>query len=218
MKFTLVRCGAALLTATGGKPAMAQFTGPDAYNKNAASKVMRDDPAVATQIRQNPSLLNDPAYMRTHPNLSNFVAKNPSAVPYLTGGFYRPTGAMGDPRNFSQWMYNHPDINREFESKPDLATNQEYLEHHPEWREYLEHHTEIREHFEDHNWRYRDWYQHHQWKDRDNWYKDRQAWWQSHEAQEHAAREQKEYQEPSPGHHDNGHHYGWYKHHDHDDH
>jgi hypothetical protein len=79
MKFTLVRCGAALLTATDGKPAMAQFTGPDAYNKNAVSKVMRDDPAVATQIRQNPSLLNDPAYMRTHPNLSNFVAKNPSA-------------------------------------------------------------------------------------------------------------------------------------------
>jgi hypothetical protein len=43
------------------------------------SKFLNEHPNLAKQLRDNPSLVNDPEFVRTHPNLREYLRNNPEA-------------------------------------------------------------------------------------------------------------------------------------------
>ena len=125
---------------------------------------MDGHPEIAEQLRKNPALIDNKDFVVGHPALQEFLAnhpgvreeykENPSQFMAREQNFDRreDSGMHGDRDvtrgelgSFHDFLEDHGKIAGELSKKPSLATNQEYLEKHPELRDYLKAHPEVHE-------------------------------------------------------------------------
>jgi GrpB-like predicted nucleotidyltransferase (UPF0157 family) len=118
---------------------------------------MDTHPEIAEQLRKNPSLVDNKEFVENHPALRDFLAnhpgvreeykENPTAFMRQEerfdrredSGMHRDSDVTrGELSSFHDFLQGHTNIAGELSQNPALATNQEYLENHPELREYLQ--------------------------------------------------------------------------------
>ncbi|MGH7933836.1 MAG: hypothetical protein ACREQN_11820 [Candidatus Binataceae bacterium] len=103
-------------------------------------------PDVAQQLRQNPKLINDPHYLKTHPSLRDYLHKHP---------------------NVAQAYRSHPERFMHRENKYQNSDNYHgeakanYQQHHDQ--DWNQHHGESGAHYQEHHEQHHDqgWNQHH---------------------------------------------------------
>jgi len=127
-------------------------------------RFMDSHPEIAEQLRKNPALVNNKEFVRGHPALQEFLTQHPSAREEYKenpAGFMnqeqrfdrQQDSAMprdhdvtrGELSSFNEFMEDHNKVAGELSKNPSLATNQEYLENHPELRSYLNSHPKVQE-------------------------------------------------------------------------
>jgi hypothetical protein len=121
-------------------------------------------PEIAEQLRKNPSLVDNKEFVQNHPALQEFLAyhpgvreeykENPTAFMRQEDRFDRHEDSgmrhdndvtRGELSSFHEFLGGHSSIDSELSKNPSLATNQEYLENHPELREYLKSNPQVHE-------------------------------------------------------------------------
>jgi len=127
-------------------------------------RFMDSHPEIAEQLRKNPALVNNKEFVQGHPALQEFLTQHPSAREEYKEN---PAGFMnqeqrfdrqqdsvmprdhdvtrGELSSFNEFMEDHNKVAGELSKNPSLATNQEYLENHPELRSYLNSHPKVQE-------------------------------------------------------------------------
>lgn len=125
---------------------------------------MDSHPEIAEQLRKNPSLVDNKEFIENHPALREFLAnhpgvreeyrENPTAFMRQEERFDRREDAgrgrdrdvtRGELSSFNEFLESHNNISSELSKNPSLATNQEFLENHPELREYLKANPRVNE-------------------------------------------------------------------------
>jgi hypothetical protein len=119
-------------------------------------------PEIAEQLRKDPSLVDNRKFVDDHPPLRQFLADHPAVRAEIKQD---PNAFMRDERRFDQhgdmgmrgdrdwdhhqlfsfneFLKGHQSIAGELARDPSLATNQEYLENHPDLRDYLQANPEV---------------------------------------------------------------------------
>ncbi len=127
-------------------------------------------PEIAEQLRKDPSLVDNRQFVADHPDLQKFLAdhpgmseeyrENPNAFMRDEGRFDRREDAGNgmhrdrdvnerEIASFNEFMGNHDKIADDVSKNPSLASNQEYLENHPELKQYLNAHPEVHQQLND---------------------------------------------------------------------
>ena len=127
-------------------------------------RFMDSHPEISEQLRKNPALVANKEFVEGHPALKEFLAthpvlreeykENPKAFMRQEERFDRAqdnrmrgdrdvTG--GELSSFHEFLEGHSNISSELSKNPSLATNQEYLENHPELRSYLQANPRVHE-------------------------------------------------------------------------
>ncbi|MGA2409180.1 MAG: hypothetical protein ABSG46_02185 [Candidatus Binataceae bacterium] len=122
-------------------------------------------PNTASELQQNPSLINNPnwmshhqgleEYMSEHPYVRNEVHQNPGAFIENGGHWNWNNGGYGynggNPNNGAAWRFDHgylsehPEVANQLALHPALADNSAYLSSHPGLSDYLQNHPTIRQ-------------------------------------------------------------------------
>jgi len=126
-------------------------------------RFMDAHPEIAEQLRRDPSLVDNKEFAQNHPALQEFLnthpgvreeyKENPNAFMHQEERFDRREDATrgdndvtrGELSSFHNFLADHSNISGELSKNPALATNQEYLENHPELRTYLQSHPQVHE-------------------------------------------------------------------------
>ena len=114
-------------------------------------------PEIAEQLRKNPSLIENKEFVENHPALKEFMAAHPDvrlAYQQNPTGFMKQEQAYdrredgivhrdrdvtrAELSSFNEFLGSHNNISTELSRNPSLATNQEFLENHPELKNYLQ--------------------------------------------------------------------------------
>lgn len=120
-------------------------------------RFMDAHPEIAEQLRKNPSLVDNKEFVENHPALRDFLANHPGVreeykdnpTAFMRqeerfdrredSGMHRDNDVTrGELSSFHEFLQGHGTIAGELSKNPSLATNQEYLENHPELRDYLQ--------------------------------------------------------------------------------
>jgi len=111
----------------------------------------------ADQLRKDPSLADNPEFVRNHPALQTYLQdhpelreqlkSNPNAFMQQEARYTRDDNREdGMDRNgvthrqaasFGEFLGGHSEISQRLSEDPSLVKNQEYMENHPELRQYL---------------------------------------------------------------------------------
>jgi len=122
-------------------------------------------PEIAQQLRKDPSLIDNKEFVQSHPALREYLADhtwardtfkdNPTAFMRQEDRYDRHEDSMrgdrdsdvtrGELSSFHEFLEGHSNIAGELSKNPALATNQEYLENHPELRDYLHANPQVHE-------------------------------------------------------------------------
>lgn len=145
--------------------------GDDATRRQLASmdRFLDSHPEIAEQLRKDPLLLDNQKFLTAHPALQDYlqqhpeirqeVAENPNAFMREEDRFDRhEDNRDGDHRwdsdhdanrgglaSFHEFLGGHSAIADQLARDPQLATNQEYMENHPELRTYLQSHPDVQQ-------------------------------------------------------------------------
>jgi hypothetical protein len=108
---------------------------------------------VRSDLTKNPNLINDPAYLRDHPNLKAYLDQHPQTRDQLRenpSAFMRaeqsyeasensaaPQGAI---EIFDHWLDTHSDVRADLYNNPNLINDPVYLRDHPNLKAYLDQH------------------------------------------------------------------------------
>ena len=122
-----------------------------------------DHREIAEQLRKDPSLVDNPEYEKSHPELQSYlenhpnireeIKENPNVFMRKEDRYDRHEGdrdrdhdtTRGELARFDQFLDGHPEVARELRRDPSLVDNQEYEKNHPELQAYLADHPQIRE-------------------------------------------------------------------------
>jgi hypothetical protein len=112
----------------------------------------------AEQLRRDPALVDNPqfvkghpelqAYLQDHPGIREELEQNPNLLRQQASRFdHRDDGTDRDAmhRQFGEFLGGHSAIAQQLSSDPSLAKNQEFLANHPELRDYLNAHPDARQ-------------------------------------------------------------------------
>jgi hypothetical protein len=112
----------------------------------------------AEQLRRDPALVDNPqfvkghpelqAYLQDHPGIREELEQNPNLLRQQASRFdHRDDGTDRDAmhRQFGEFLDGHSAIAQQLSSDPSLAKNQEFLANHPELRDYLNAHPDARQ-------------------------------------------------------------------------
>jgi hypothetical protein len=112
----------------------------------------------AEQLRRDPALVDNPqfvkghpelqAYLQDHPGIREELEQNPNILRQQESRFDRRDGAMDRDamhRQFGEFLGGHSAIAQQLSSDPSLAKNQEFLANHPELQDYLDAHPAARQ-------------------------------------------------------------------------
>jgi hypothetical protein len=130
-------------------------------------RFMDSHPEIAEQLRKDPSLVDDKQFVKNHAALQQFLAdhpgvreeykENPNAFMRQEDRFDRRQDQGGDRdvtagelSSFKDFLEDHNNIAKEISKNPSLASNQEYLESHPELANYLKAHPQVHEELSEH--------------------------------------------------------------------
>ena len=110
-------------------------------------------PDIARQLTNNPSLADNPKYLRHHPALQQFLQahpnvraelrENPQAV-LRTPPALESQESQGDVAGFEAFLDQHPQVSRQLSRNPSLVRNEDYLEDHPALQQFLQTHPQLR--------------------------------------------------------------------------
>ena len=119
-------------------------------------------PQVAKDLRQNPSLVNDPQFVNNHPGLKNFLAthpgvreetkENPQQFMNRERRFERNGGdiSRGELARTDNYFDKHPEVAKELSKNPRLVDDPQYVANHPGLKDFLEDHPKVREDIKSH--------------------------------------------------------------------
>lgn len=129
----------------------------------AFDKFLDAHPAIASDVRQNPSLVNDSSYLQKHPELSGFfqnhphaaeeLKENPSAFTAAENKYERgqgenpateDTGRAQQEKAFDQFLDAHPQIAKDLRSNPSLVNDASYVQKHPQLSGFLANHPNVK--------------------------------------------------------------------------
>lgn len=151
MKTLLAPLAALVLIGMLCAPAMAQH--PYANMR----EFFQTHPNDAAALQANPSLIDNPQWVRNHPQLHEFLQSHPNARvdfksnPY--GFMNREEGRRGGGNayvNTENFMRNHPEVERQLQANPALADNPNYVRNHPGLQEFLANHPQARRDLRNH--------------------------------------------------------------------
>ena len=138
---------AVAMSAAFAAPTFAQNVNPKAEQQ--LQSWMAKDP----RLQADPGLMNDPTYLKNHPNFATWLQEHPNAHQQVKQmGSYDKNHQWHYNKNAPSWAQNHPqtargegdwDEHHQWHDKSWFETNKrEWAEqHHPEWFEkYKEHH------------------------------------------------------------------------------
>jgi hypothetical protein len=126
---------------------------PSAKETTQIDNYMTNHPAVANELHNNPSLVNDPTWLAKHPELHNYMnnhpgiqkaaAANPASVVNRAD---RSTLGRdhADLNKSDSYLAHHPEIKEQLTKNPKLIDDPKYLAEHPGLDKELATHPEIR--------------------------------------------------------------------------
>jgi phage-related protein len=116
---------------------------------------------IAEQVRRNPSLLDNPQFLKDHPELQtylqdhagvrNALRENPNAFMRQENRYDRREDAgdrdttRGQLASFDQFLDKHREVAEQVRKDPALLDNQQFLKDHPTLQAYLQDHQGVRE-------------------------------------------------------------------------
>lgn len=149
-------------------PAAAQTTPPKSDHDITRGELDRFDdfldrhPAIAKDVRQNPSLLTDQSYLDSHKDLAGFlnshpgvreeVKENPQQFVNREKRFER-SGNDVDRAELARadaFFDKHPNLYNELKKDPRLVDDPNFMAKHPEFKEFLTQHPELRSDIKSH--------------------------------------------------------------------
>ncbi len=121
-----------------------------------------DHPQIAEQVREDPSLVNNPEYEKNHPELQTYlenhpnireeIKENPNAFMRKEDGYDHREGdrsdhdtTRGELARFDQFLDSHREIAEDLRKDPSLVDDAQYEKNHPALQAYLADHPQIRE-------------------------------------------------------------------------
>jgi hypothetical protein len=118
-------------------------------------------PEIAEQLRKDPSLADNPQFLKSHPVLQTYLQNQPEIRQDLRqdpNAFLRQEDAFdrdrsrdfrrdGDDRaaSFHQFLGGHRDISDQLSRNPELVKDHDYVKGHPELQAYLNSRPDVRE-------------------------------------------------------------------------
>ena len=119
---------------------------------------------IATQLRNNPALINNEEFVENHPELQTYLqqhpevreelSQNPNAVMRQEQRFDRQEDRDRDRdrdvtqrelANMDSFMDSHPEIAEQLRKNPAVVNNKEFVEDHPALQQFLASHPGVRE-------------------------------------------------------------------------
>lgn len=114
---------------------------------------------IGEQLRRNPTLVNDPQFLKDHPALQTYLQDHPRIATQLTDDpntfmrgekRYDRREDNGDMRRqemarFDQFLDSHKNIDAQLRRDPSLINSEQFLKDHPELQSYLQDHPRTRE-------------------------------------------------------------------------
>jgi hypothetical protein len=122
-------------------------------------------PEVAEQLRRDPTLLTNANFLRSHPELQQFlqdhsaiqkdVDQDPSAVMREEEHYSRNDRAgnevpQGELEAMRQFLNDHPEIAEQLQKNPKLIDSRQFLDDHSALKQFLAQHPQIRQEFDQH--------------------------------------------------------------------
>lgn len=137
--------------------------GPAAHRElNNFDQLLQQHPEFAEQVRQDPSLLNNPTYLSNHPELQSWLSSHPGVAQQLKNN---PQAFVEHERNYNQHLANehrdqvhsydevlknHPELAEQLTKNPALANDPTFLKNHPQFANYLQTHPAVAEDLKNH--------------------------------------------------------------------
>jgi hypothetical protein len=119
-------------------------------------------------ISQNPSLLNNPQFLSTHPHLQTFLNNHPGVSRQVQ---LNPNRFVNHEKMFErrgedinrgelarfdrQYLDKHPQVARQLNRNPRLVDNPQFMQKHPGLQRYFKNHPEIRQDIREHPYAFR---------------------------------------------------------------
>jgi phage-related protein len=119
---------------------------------------------IATQLRNNPGLINNEEFVENHPELQTYLQRHPEVREELS---QNPNAVMQQERRFDRqedrdrdrardttqhelakmdsFMDSHPEIAEQLRKNPALVNNKEFVEDHPALQQFLAQHPGVRD-------------------------------------------------------------------------
>jgi hypothetical protein len=114
-------------------------------------------PEIAQQLRQNPSLVNDPqfvkdhaslkTYLQQHPEMRDALKDNPNAFMRSENRYDRSEDRRGAERreiaSFDQYLDRHREISEQLHKNPNLINDPQFVKDHPPLMSYMKEHPDV---------------------------------------------------------------------------
>jgi hypothetical protein len=120
-------------------------------------KFLDSHPVIDQDLKQNPGLVKDSAYLTKHPELKQFldthpgvreeIRENPNTFMKRENRFEKSGNDLTRPevKNFDEFLDKHQAIDKELSTHPELVNDPAYLAKHPELNNFLNSHPKIHE-------------------------------------------------------------------------
>jgi uncharacterized protein VirK/YbjX len=111
-------------------------------------------PNIEARLRENPDIVNNPAFQKNHPLIAQFLARHPeisaelSARPrwFIHRELVRQSATpvtRAQVAEFDRFLDQHPRLEKQLVQHPQLLRHPEFLNSNPELHEYLKRHPGI---------------------------------------------------------------------------
>ncbi|HTA23734.1 MAG TPA: hypothetical protein VK763_09390 [Terriglobales bacterium] len=132
----------------------AQMVRPSSSETNTMDHYLNNHPDVAKQLHEDPSLINNPQWLASHPKVQSYMNSHPAMKADAAthpGEFVNHTERQDLTRDHKALngvdalAHDHPQIANELKNNPKLIDDPKYLAQHPGLDSYLAQHPEIRQ-------------------------------------------------------------------------
>ncbi len=122
---------------------------------NNLDRFLDKNPQIGNDLKANPSLINDPTYLQSHPDLQKFLSTHPGVAEEAKENpnqlMKRETRFDNQGRDiskqqaasFDRFLDSHPDVAKDLRKNPALANDPTYLQNHPGLADYEKNHPNV---------------------------------------------------------------------------